>query len=915
MPVSSARAADYFLPPKAAFWSWQDECRVLVWADGVTLAFEPELQAVLDRLVSSGLPPFGSLLMLLAACRDNWDAEPKRAHELRRLLRNLSGTRASDLCLDVIYGLRMVHRLPRELRATTAAKVEIAAMVFEASPSRLTLARSADILQAFEAGLVLDPTDDIAPQDGLTALLGDLAALRDGLDRFDADALSLRLKTGLEQPVQAAPIELDPVGRVRNLIAQLEDDEELGGLARLTRLLMAAVQLPRSLADPEDLPLGGVSDISNRGALDRLLLSELAHDDLTLAVRVAVNEALYLRRESPPRTPPRQRSVLLDSGVRLWGVPRVFSTAVGLALAATADSRLEVNAFRAAGTSADPVDLTTREGLISHLATLDHRAHPGEALAELAERLSEEAQPADLVLITSEDVLADRAFQQILAHLPLAGFHIATVARDGRFRLLERTPRGSKLLREARLSLDEVLAPRRKRQLSLIDPSADALPAIFGVRPFPLRLSCPRDLESTWHVADCGVFSYYQRRLLHWTGPAVGARELAAELPKGKLQWCASHAPRGVAIAVIGNLRCDGLHVLRIDTGDDDVRCVPLRLEPMVPEEVFCRDGVAMVIGHRDRQPRINLASLETGETLIAKQLPAMGPRRGCYFEHHTSAGKLEWHALSFDGFLQIHTVLESPLSDRRVLTMFDVRGQEGPLAVTIAGDIFDTSSNKLRNVPHGLEGPVRVRGISRDGCRLLLAERYDTATASHKLVLVETLTGQCRQIQFEHVDLLEPQLAQFARPRGLRHKFHAIAVDAQRRLALVGRHDHVWPLVLDPQGTHLMFPLAPQPLERTKALVPFDEVASQAPPGISLQMARWPDGSRAWLDGRGLLHLQSSSPDVPQCTIVLAERMTAGWVADGRTWGDRYFLEDSPTATVTEIEQQVLRAFIDRLP
>ena len=79
---------------------------------------------------------------------------------------------------------------------------------------------------------------------------------------------------------------------------------------------------------------GGVADITNRGPLDRLLLSELAHDDLTLAARVALNEALYLRREPPMREPPGALGLLLDSGVRLWGIPRVLATAVALALIA-----------------------------------------------------------------------------------------------------------------------------------------------------------------------------------------------------------------------------------------------------------------------------------------------------------------------------------------------------------------------------------------------------------------------------------------------------------------------------------------------------------------------------------------------------------------------------------------------------
>src|SRR5262249_7407213 len=199
----------------------------------------------------------------------------------------------------------------------------------------------------------------------------ELRSLRDGLNRLDADSLALRLKTGLDEVVAPAEIDLTPAERARSLIAQLEDDDELSGVGRLARHLMAAVTLPRAVSDREDLPLGGVSDISNRGPLDRLLLSELAHDDLTLAVRVATGEALYLRREQPPRTPPRERVLLLESGIRTWGVPRVFATAVALALTATTDTHTDVVCYRAAGGGVLPVDLTTRQGLIEHLGALE----------------------------------------------------------------------------------------------------------------------------------------------------------------------------------------------------------------------------------------------------------------------------------------------------------------------------------------------------------------------------------------------------------------------------------------------------------------------------------------------------------------------------------------------------------------
>ena len=86
--------------------------------------------------------------------------------------------------------------------------------------------------------------------------------------------------------------------------------------------------------------------------------------------------------------------MLIDAGIRLWGVPRVFATAVALSLAATTDRNIRVDAFRACGRSVEPVTLTRREGLIAHLEALEPDAHPGDALPAFSAAAAE-AQRAD----------------------------------------------------------------------------------------------------------------------------------------------------------------------------------------------------------------------------------------------------------------------------------------------------------------------------------------------------------------------------------------------------------------------------------------------------------------------------------------------------------------------------------------
>src|SRR5689334_18676434 len=63
---------DYLRPPANSFWQWQNQGNVVAWPDGTTIAFRPELRLILERLAPGGLPPLGSVVLLLAACRESW---------------------------------------------------------------------------------------------------------------------------------------------------------------------------------------------------------------------------------------------------------------------------------------------------------------------------------------------------------------------------------------------------------------------------------------------------------------------------------------------------------------------------------------------------------------------------------------------------------------------------------------------------------------------------------------------------------------------------------------------------------------------------------------------------------------------------------------------------------------------------
>ena len=181
-----------------------------------------------------------------------------------------------------------------------------------------------------------------------------------------------------------------------------------------------------------------------------------------------------------------RRAVLIDAGIRLWGVPRVFAAAVALSLVAAADRNIRVDAYRACGRSVEPVALTQREGLIAHLEALEPDAHPGDALGAFLAAVSKTGDLLDAVVITGEDAAADRAFQQAIAALasaralaghrqprgPLPPGLLGSPAEEGPLRGPGRTWKGCCRRQAAR-------SPR------LLDTAALGLPAILQQEAVP----------------------------------------------------------------------------------------------------------------------------------------------------------------------------------------------------------------------------------------------------------------------------------------------------------------------------------------------------------------------------------------------------------------------------------------------
>jgi len=147
---------------------------------------------------------------------------------------------------------------------------------------------------------------------------------------------------------------------------------------------------------------------------------------------------------------------------------------------------------------------------------------------------------------------------------------------------------------------------------------------------------------------------------------------------------------------------------------------------------------------------------------------------------------------------------------------------------------------------------------------------------------------------------------------RTIRSRFSAIGAGRDRQLVLVSRRSHLWPISLEVGQRTIRFPKSPLTgllLEK----MTFSRVEG-VDRGYTLDLAEWPDGSKAWLDGRGLLHLKSSDRSIPECTLILTDGPMAGWLSDGRVFGPAYWLQGQQAVPDEVVFREVLQRFAGRI-
>lgn len=889
---------NYLAPPKGAFWTWSDDNStsggpVLTWTEGPTIAFVEEVRTVCAHLAPSGLPSFGAIALLLAGMRSTF---PRTAAESRALMdlqrhatvlikanKKPNTLTPPDVAMIVREVASFLGGLPADVRDNQRLRAVLVEKTLEHAIPRTSPELANHIVQALRPGL----TDLLATARQREYNVRDLwqgfGPLSGLSERVTVEQLRNLARTGIDD-VEITPteIELPPCERARQLISDLHDDDDLAGVARIARRLLSLTSLPHPHSNFNAPPVGGYSDITNRGSLDRLLVSELANDDLTLATRVAMNEAMYLRREVPPSSPPQHRALLLDCGIRSWGLPRIYITSVALAFVATAPRDASIAVYGAKADSLRDIDLISRDGLVDHLATLEPDLNAAQAVNAYETAVSDNSS-AEPIFLMAADAWQDPEVRQSVLQSRLSSIYVATVNRNGEFCLWHRTAQGIKAVRQATLDLKKLLTKRTADALQ--SASNSDLPAIYRVHPFPLLMPHPTSIERQWPIGVDGVLALAtDGRVMQWTSRGHGARELGTT-PARNLQWVSPLATNGIlwATAKSGEFT----RLLKIDLAERRVNTT--NIQTTQPYEVVCQyNDILLFVGEK----RVESYDLKRADWLPPFEFPTKYRWiSGRFFRHDHSQ---RWFVVVCDGAKTSFefVVKEGENGCPNYLSLMVQPADCSPFGVTHAGSVYCSSTQETTQ-PLQNKGSSTPVWNSPDERFVGFAMTDPSGRAQGDKYIVDILTGESWLCPWQHQGKFYPtsaNLRQIVQPQTLRHKFTEIGITKDRRLAMRTRKATLHFQL----GSHAPVFTETNHKERLISTQPFEPANFDVSERVKYWVAEWPNGSRAVVDSRGLLHLRSADSSVPETTIVLRDGMTSGWCSTPGVWGTPYFISDA---------------------
>lgn len=430
---------NYFKPYKNYFWEWQAANSeapsytnyVSAIPNGQTIAYFDSILNDLEDLVIQGIPPFGSFLLVLIASSNT--IQDATFSKFKTDLITEHG-QSNKTITNAIIILDYIWDLPEHYK-TGENKTQLFQNLFKNCHNRLSKNKSRLLLDNTRKGhshYMIHQTREAVTYKTVEEDFRIIALL---VRRFKSPQDIINTINNVpvnNELLETITIEkrLSPeVETNKNLVDQLIEHKDTYQIGSLIKRIWSGLNIPMHNSLPSNQPLGGVSDITNKGDFSRLLISEFAHDDDTFMSRIANNEALYIERETPPEHNTKERIFLIDASLKNWGIPKLLSFATAIAIATHPKSDFSYRVY-SIGDHYKEAFIGSTLQVIESQHFLSGTLHCANGLQSFLDEHTE-INAQEVFLLTEEDSLNNSSLQNVIYTNYNTINYIITTKTDG----------------------------------------------------------------------------------------------------------------------------------------------------------------------------------------------------------------------------------------------------------------------------------------------------------------------------------------------------------------------------------------------------------------------------------------------------------------------------------------------------
>ncbi|MBB6372306.1 hypothetical protein [Chryseobacterium shigense] len=482
---------EYFQSYENYFWEWETDediagdsgyhdNNLISIPGGGAIAYRPYIMEILKELQPQGWPPFGALLMALYAMQDGYTdfAGPLNHTANFHSIGNFDFT--AEKSIEFLEKLKSLNKIYKQGQnriillqtlfqdshnRTAPGKAEMILTIYYKRPQ--ILASSAEKKYAGPSAINKDLSTLNLLNEKFPTVQSIVDAMRDHIDEPELDDEVIEEETTVETD--------------KDFIQQLIEEPKTFQVGSLIKRIWSGLRIPMRHLSPGEQPIGGISDMANKGDLHRMLLSEFANDDEVFMNRIANNEALYIQREIPPEENVFERIILIDTSLRNWGTPKVLAFASAIAVIRHPKARSECKVF-ALGQAGIPISLDKTEDVIENLNQVSPVLEVSEALGKF---FNEENTEKDLEVffITHEENLADEKIRKVIHENRDRLKFLITTTSDGELNFYKHHKGARKHIQKIKLPLQELWAnpPQRKQKVHQINGKKTDLPQNYPI--------------------------------------------------------------------------------------------------------------------------------------------------------------------------------------------------------------------------------------------------------------------------------------------------------------------------------------------------------------------------------------------------------------------------------------------------